>query len=214
MFVANHCSYFDIAVLGSLIKGSFVAKKEVARWPLFGLLAKLQRSVFVDRRGLRAADHRDTIGERLSTGDNIILFPEGTSCDGNRILPFKSALFAAAKSAPGGQDIMVQPVSIAYTRLDDAPLRRALRPYYAWYGEMAMLPHLWKAMNLGKVTVEVDFHPSVRLEDFQSRKALAEHCHHVIAVGVEAAVWGRNSAIPRNNFLSGLKVRDEGARTC
>ena len=103
LFVANHASYLDIVVLGSLIPGSFVAKAEIAGWPLFGLLAKLQRTVFIDRRGSRAADHRDDIGARLEAGDNLILFPEGTSSDGNRVMPFKSALFSVAERQVRGR---------------------------------------------------------------------------------------------------------------
>lgn len=98
LFVVNHCSYLDIAVLGSLIGGSFVAKAEVAGWPLFGWLAKLQRTVFVDRqRRAGVSGQRDEIANRLEAGDDLILFPEGTSSDGNRILPFKTALFAVAE---------------------------------------------------------------------------------------------------------------------
>ena len=96
LFAANHVSYTDITILGSLIPGSFIAKAEVAKWPFFGWLAKLQRTVFVDRQIRSTAIQRDAISERLVAGDALILFPEGTSGDGNRPLPFKTALFAAA----------------------------------------------------------------------------------------------------------------------
>ena len=76
LFAANHISYTDITVLGSVISGSFVAKLEVARWPLFGWLAKLQRSVFVDRQVRSTAAQRDAIGARLASGDALILFPK------------------------------------------------------------------------------------------------------------------------------------------
>ena len=79
LYVANHSSYFDIMVLGSMIPGSFVAKAEVAQWPFFGWLAKLQRTIFVDRRGRKSVDQRDEMTERLRAGDDLILFPEGTS---------------------------------------------------------------------------------------------------------------------------------------
>jgi 1-acyl-sn-glycerol-3-phosphate acyltransferase len=94
LFAANHISYTDITILGSVIPGSFIAKAEVADWPFFGWLAKLQRSVFVDRRVRSTATQRNAISDRLAAGDALILFPEGTSGDGNRVLPFKSALFA------------------------------------------------------------------------------------------------------------------------
>ena len=101
LFAANHISYTDITILGSVIPGSFIAKAEVAKWPFFGWLAKLQRSVFVDRQVRSTATQRDAIGDRLAAGDALILFPEGTSGDGNRVLPFKSALFAAAQQGEG-----------------------------------------------------------------------------------------------------------------
>ena len=96
LFAANHISYLDITVLGSLLDASFIAKTEVAGWPLFGWLARLQRSVFIDRRARSTAHQRDSIAARLAAGEALILFPEGTSGDGNRLLPFKSALFSVA----------------------------------------------------------------------------------------------------------------------
>ena len=99
LFAANHVSYLDITVLGSLLDASFIAKTEVAGWPLFGWLARLQRSVFIDRRARSTAHQRDSIAARLAAGEALILFPEGTSGDGNRLLPFKSALFSVADHA-------------------------------------------------------------------------------------------------------------------
>jgi len=196
LYVSNHVSYFDIEVLGSLIAGSFVAKREVANWPLFGWLAKLQRSVFIERRGRQAAADRDGMRERLESGDDLILFAEGTSGDGNRVLPFKSALFSAAQIRPGGRALAVQPVSIAYTRLDGVPMGRYLRPFFAWYGDMELAGHMWQAAGLGWATVEVEFHPVVTIEAFGSRKALSEHCHAQVAGAVAAALAGRPAAAP------------------
>jgi 1-acyl-sn-glycerol-3-phosphate acyltransferase len=185
LFVANHTSYLDITVLGALIPGSFVAKREVAGWPLFGLLAKLQRTVFIDRQARRRVPAQgEALRRRLEAGDNLVLFPEGTSSDGNRVLPFKSALFAAAGLKVAGRPIPVQPVSVAYTRLDGVPIGRSLRPYLAWYGDMKLMPHLWQMIGLGTVTVEVTFHAPVTLAQFASRKALSDHCHRVIARGL------------------------------
>lgn len=194
LFVSNHGSYIDITVLGSIIPGSFVAKSEIANWPFFGLLAKLQRSVFVDRRGPNAGQHRDDLVARLNAGDWLILFPEGTSSDGNRVLPFKTALFAVAGLEVGGKPLTVQPVSIAYTRLDDMPVGRTFRPFFAWYGETALLSHAWDLIGLGTLTVSVQFHPPVTLADFGSRKALARHCFDTVATGLATANAGRPPA--------------------
>ena len=159
LFVANHVSYTDITVLGSLVAGSFVAKTEVAAWPFFGWLAKLQRTVFVDRRVRSTPSQRDSMAARLAAGDALILFPEGTSGDGNHVLPFKSALLSAAEAVQGTAPIAIQPVSIAYTRLDGIPLGRLLRPYFAWCGTAELAPHLWTMIGLGTVEVVVEFHP-------------------------------------------------------
>ena len=191
LFVVNHVSYTDITILGALINGSFVAKSEVANWPLFGTLAKLQRTVFVERRGHRAASQRSAIASRLAAGDDLVLFPEGTSSDGNRVLPFKSALLSAAENAAGDAPITVQPVSLAYVRLNGMPIGRLYRPFFAWYGDMEMAPHLWTLLGLGIVTVSVEFHAPMLASAFPSRKALAAHCYATIAEGVATALSGR-----------------------
>lgn len=196
LFVANHTSYLDISVLGAAIAGSFVAKAEVSGWPLFGWLAKLQRTVFVDRRVSATATQRDAIGRRLDSGDSLILFPEGTSGDGNRVLPFKSALFSVAQIEVGDRPITVQPVSVAYTKLDGLPMGRALRPFFAWYGDMEMGGHIWRMLGLGGFTVVVTFHDPVTIAEFGSRKALAVHCRAAIAVGMAAALSGRALPAP------------------
>lgn len=191
LYVSNHVSYLDITVLGSVIAGSFIAKAEVARWPLFGWLAMLQRTVFVERQVSRTAVQRDQITGRLAEGDSLVLFAEGTSDDGNRVLPFRSSLFAVAECRHQGEPVVVQPVSIAYTKLDGLPLGRFLRPFFAWYGDMDLAPHLWQLVGLGRVTVVVEFHPPVSLAEFASRKALCAHCHEAVSGGVAAALTGR-----------------------
>ena len=191
LFVCNHASYVDITVLASVVPASFIAKAEVASWPLFGLLAKLQRTVFVERRTGRAARQRDAIADRLARGDNLFLFPEGTSADGVRVLPFKSALFSAAQTALPGRGITVQPVSIAYTGLDGMPLGRGFRPLVAWYGDTAMAPHALGLIGLGRITVDLIFHPPVAPDAFPTRKALSRHCQDVVARGAAAANAGR-----------------------
>lgn len=196
LFVANHTSYLDISVLGAAVAGSFVAKAEVSDWPLFGWLAKLQRTVFVDRRVSATATQRDEIGSRLDAGDSLILFPEGTSGDGNRILPFKSALFSVAQIEVEGRPITVQPVSVAYTKLEGLPMGRALRPFFAWYGDMEMGGHVWRMLGLGGFTVVVTFHEPVTIAEFGSRKELATHCRTAIAAGLAAALSGRALPAP------------------
>jgi lyso-ornithine lipid O-acyltransferase len=192
LFIANHASYLDITILGGLIKGSFIAKAEVARWPLFGTLARLQRTVFIDRRAPKAKAQGSQIASRLATGGDLVLFPEGTSGDGMRVLPFKSALFGVVALVPG-DDLVLQPVSIAYTRLNGLPMGRFYRPWFAWYGDMEMASHLWALLGLGTVTVSVEFHPPVVAAAYASRKALSEACHRIVSRGVAAALSGREA---------------------
>ncbi|OAN65495.1 lysophospholipid acyltransferase family protein [Magnetospirillum moscoviense] len=195
LFIANHASYLDIIVLGSLIDANFVAKSEVANWPGFGFLSRIAQTVFVDRKRGGTARERDLLQSCLNAGRSLILFPEGTSNDGNRVLPFKSSLFAVAEDAARtGQILPVQPVSVAYTRLDGLPLTRAMRQFYAWYGDMTLAGHLPAALGLGRVTIEVTFHPVVTIADFPDRKALANHCHDVISHGLVTALAGRVEA--------------------
>jgi 1-acyl-sn-glycerol-3-phosphate acyltransferase len=190
LFACNHTSYLDIPILGALLPGSFVAKSEIAGWPLFGTLARLQRSVFIDRRRSMSSQHRDEMTERLTRRDNIILFPEGTSGDGNRVLPFKSALFAAADAAVAGAGVLVQPVSVAFTRLNGIPMGREFRPLYAWYGDMGLLPHAWFMLGLGTATVVIRFHPPTSLAEQGSRKALAHYCQRWVAQGLGESLAG------------------------
>lgn len=196
LFVCNHASYADISLIGAHIRGSFVAKAEVAKWPLFGICAKLSRTVFVDRRARYARQQAEEMKRRFERGDRLILFPEGTSSDGNRVLPFRSSLFATAEIEIDGKPVAVQPVSLAYTRLDGIPMGRHLRPFFAWYGDMEMFSHLWGIVGVGRSTVVLEFHKPVTIRDFPSRKALAAYCQSVVAAGVSSAISGRPQSAP------------------
>lgn len=204
LVVCNHVSYMDISVLGATIPGHFVAKREVSTWPLFGFLAKLSDSVFIERERRRTGDARGDMERRLDDGGRLILFPEGTSSDGSHVLPFRSSLFSVAAYRRRGREpaadpgrradtelVRVQPVSIAYTRLDGVPMGRGLRPLVAWYGDMTLAPHLWRLLGLGQIDVSVHVHPAVTLADFPDRKALARHCERCIAESVARANAGR-----------------------
>lgn len=195
LFVSNHVSYLDIPVLGSIAPVSFIAKVEVAQWPGYGWLAKLQRTVFVDRRRNTTMQQRDSIHARLMAGDALVLFPEGTSNDGNRILPFRSALLSVAEAATE-RPLAIQPVSIAYTSVNGVPLGWGLRPLVAWYGGMELGGHLWRFSRLGMVEVVVQFHDEARLSDFPSRKELTRHCSEAVAGGVDRALGGRLPSPP------------------
>ncbi len=191
LFVANHMSYLDIEVFSAAVETCFVAKREVARWPFFGRLAKLQQTIFVDRRASSIAGERDDLARCLAEGSNVVLFAEGTSNDGSRLRPFKSALFSVAERTVNGGPLTVQPVTIAYTRLDGMPIGRQVRPFIAWYGDMDLAPHLWFSIGMGRITVVLQFHDPVTLPALGTRKALAAHCQATIGAALEAANFGR-----------------------
>src|ERR1700744_5665362 len=197
LMVANHTSYLDILALGGVARLSFVAKSEVAGWPLFGTFARLQRTVFVEReRRSKTGESRDQIRERLVEGDALVLFPEGTSNDGNRVLPFKSALMGAAESQIGtdadGKPVYVpvQPVSVSYVGLHGMPMGRENRPLFAWYGDMELVDHLWEGLKTGPVDVVIQFHEPLTVDQVGGRKNLARIVEEQIRKGQALGVAG------------------------
>ena len=186
ILAANHVSWLDIVILSSVAPLSFIAKRDVSGWPFFGSLARLQRTVFVDReRRSSTGASRDEIASRLNGGDILVLFAEGTSGDGARVLPFKSAYFAAAETL----GVAVQPVSIAYTGHRNLPMTRRLRPIYAWYGDMGLPPHLWAALAHGPIEVKIVCHPPLCAES--DRKKLAQDTESTVRQGLVDALHGR-----------------------
>lgn len=196
--VANHVSYLDIPVLAALIDGAFVAKTEVGSWPLFGTAAKITGTVFVNRSGGEAMGQREELTRRLSEGERgLILFAEGTSTDGSRVAPFKSSLFSIAEKPPEGGELVVQPVSIAYPRdLDGRPLTGRRRELYCWYGDAALMPHMWRMMGLKGAEAEVRFHAPIRITGPVRRKDLARAAETAVTAGV-AEAFAAPDAPPR-----------------
>nr|WP_279482798.1 lysophospholipid acyltransferase family protein [Aureimonas sp. SK2] len=180
LLVSNHQSWADITALGSVMPLSFIAKSDVEGWPIFGTLARLQRTVFVERnaRG-RTGEQADSIAERLTAGDAMVLFAEGTTSDGNAVLPFKTALFGAAQAAlkaSGAEAVYVQPVSVAYVGANGIVLGRYGRPLAAWPGDVELMPHLAAFLREGAVDVEISFGEPIRVTAGTDRKGLARAC--------------------------------------
>jgi 1-acyl-sn-glycerol-3-phosphate acyltransferase len=178
LIVANHCSWLDIPVISAVAPAVFVAKQEIASWPLFGLLAKLQRSVFVDRtRRHKTRDVNAEIAQRLADGDPVVLFGEGTASDGNRILPFRSALIGAARDALAEAEhtgrVWIQPLSIAYTRVHGLPVVRRDRARVAWYGRMPLGPHFARIARTGGIEVTATWGEPVAFDEQSDRKQIA-----------------------------------------
>lgn len=177
LYVANHVSWLDIIVLGMKLDAVFVAKSDVANWPLLGRLARMRQCVFVTRQAAQVGREVRMIQALLRAGRNVILFPEGTTGDGGKLLPFKSSMLAAVDGLPGS---MVQPVSIAYPD----PVRGGVDTSLAWCGEMQMLPHLWSVLGRANAPARLHFHAPLQASDFTCRKALAAACRAHIAGGL------------------------------
>ncbi len=174
--VANHSSWLDIFALNAVQRGYFVAKSEVERWAAIGWLARATDTVFVARKGTEAKRQQAMFEERLRAGHRLMFFPEGTSTDAIRVLPFKSTLFAAFFTHGLDHILQIQPVSVIY----HAPAGQDAR-FYGWWGEMDFAPHLLQVLAAPhQGQIEVIFHPEVAVDAFASRKELAAHCEAVI----------------------------------
>jgi 1-acyl-sn-glycerol-3-phosphate acyltransferase len=182
IYVANHLSYLDIPVVGSIVPASFVAKKEVSGWPVFGFLAKLQQTVFIDRKPGSARAGTDAIKNVIKAGKSIIVFPEGTSSNGETVLDFKSSIFSPLfEEGKRNKDYRIQPLTIILENIENS----GERDLYAWYGDMEMIPHLWNyAKNKGS-SIKLIFHRPIEIQKFQDRKALSNFCRESVVCGLE-----------------------------
>lgn len=188
LYVSNHISYLDIPVLGSVLRATFISKKEVSGWPVFGTLARLQQTAFISRSRKDLAQEKNTLSNLIGAGKSLILFPEGTSTDGRDVAPFKSSLFSMTLEA-GQRPVMIQPVtqrleSVNGQSADD----QAVRDLYAWYGDMTMPPHLKGFARARGAVVRLIFHPPVDPRDFEDRKKLAETCESAIRSGLQPVI--------------------------
>ncbi|MGV2127233.1 lysophospholipid acyltransferase family protein [Agrobacterium vitis] len=177
MLAVNHCSWTDILVLSSIADVVFIAKMEVSEWPIFGTLAKLQKSIFIRREEKRSSGEQvNDIAARMADGEIVVLFPEGTTSDGNRLLPVKSSLFGAAAMAvplaPEGV-VYVQPVAIAYTGIHGMPMGRFHRPLVSWPGDVTLGPHLAGLLKVAAVDVDVCFGAPVAYTKDSNRKRVS-----------------------------------------
>lgn len=171
IYAVNHISYVDILVCGMFLKGRYVAKEEVEGWPLFGKLTTLQGSVYIKRTKTATADGKKMMMKVIEEPDSLILFPEGTTSDGLRVLPFGSSFFDVAIEA----DVMVQPITIAYAGCNGMPMPHWIRKMVGWDSPILELwPHLSKLIEIGNVQVIVTAHPPLNPKDFKSRKELAK----------------------------------------
>jgi lyso-ornithine lipid O-acyltransferase len=194
LFVSNHISWVDIVAIGSIAPVAFVAKREVASWPLVGITAKLQQTVFVDRaRRHQTGDAVAEIVKRIERGVSVVLFAEGTSSDGNRVLPFRSALLGAVEEATsnGGDNILIQPMSICYTGQHGIPMGRQHRPLVAWYGDLDFMPHIRAFIEQGAVDALVTYGEPIPADRDTDRKTMTKRLEGAVRRSLTVALRGR-----------------------
>ena len=175
LFVSNHASYLDIIILSSLFKSSFIAKKEVSSWPLLGILAKLQNTVFIDRKIGSIKEQENLIINHLKKKNNLIFFPEGTSSDGNKILPFKSSLFNIFQNK-NNPSINIQTITIIYKKVNGITLNRVSRRDTTWHSNMEFIPNLINLLKKISIDIEVVFNEKFIPKVSFDRKKLAFFC--------------------------------------
>lgn len=201
LIVANHVSWADILVLGAQGELSFVAKSEVASWPVIGRLARLQNTLFVERGRRRASgEQAHAVAGRLKQDAGVVLFAEGTTGDGNLVLPFKSTLFGALKvsAQSGDRPVTVQPAAIAYTKLHGVPLGRLEREVASWIGDRALGHHLWLLARHGPLDVVLRFGEPFAADIGHGRKELARRCEAEVRRLAADALRGEAAPIEEN----------------
>jgi 1-acyl-sn-glycerol-3-phosphate acyltransferase len=184
LFVSNHISWMDIAVLGGTLEAHFIAKSDVQDWPVIGPLSRRSGTLFVAREERHRVHYQaDLIGRTLQSGRSLVLFAEGTTSDGLAVLPFRSSLFEAATQAA-----RIQPLALGYRRGDGARLSDDVMRKIGWTGDDALMPNLAQVSKLW-LSAEIRLAPAFALEPGVTRKALAERCRAAV-VEAYAAIRG------------------------
>ncbi|HVE22120.1 MAG TPA: lysophospholipid acyltransferase family protein [Acidocella sp.] len=189
LFVANHCSWLDIVALGGVLPGCFVAKGAIDRWPFINWLARLGRTVFVSRNRDTVSAEQAQLEVRMAAGDNIILFPEGTTSDGVRILRFSTSFLALAETEA---QPYVQPVTIVYDTLDGFPVRRHERPDISWYGDMDLASHYARLGRRRHLHATIILDEAIAPGTYANRKALTAALEERVAHNAASLRQGRD----------------------
>lgn len=191
LFVSNHASWLDIIALGAVLPASFVAKGEIEGWPVINLIARLGRTVFVSRSKSGVGRERNDMLQRLQDGDNLILFPEGTTSDGCRLLRFQSAFLAVTQANAA---IFVQPVTLVYDRINGLPVRKKDRPILSWYGAMDLASHFPGIARLRSIHATLVLDAAVPPAFYANRKILSAALEERIGNNAAALRQGRKVA--------------------
>ena len=178
LLVSNHISWTDIIAVGSVAEVTFVAKREVGEWFFVGMMARLQKTIFVDRtRRSDAGRTAQEMGAHMAGGNAVLLFAEGQSDIGTHVLPFRSALVGAAQHAmmdAGAEDVMIQPLTIAYTRLQGLPVGRTERSLIAWIKSKSVKQNISEILAGPVKDVTVAFGAPRPLRDTDNRKLVTK----------------------------------------
>jgi 1-acyl-sn-glycerol-3-phosphate acyltransferase len=194
LFISNHVSWADILAIGSIAPIAYVSKSEIGNWPMVGTAAKSQRTIFVDRsRRQQTGDAIADIVDRLANGTSVVLFAEGTSGDGNRVLPFRSALIGAVKEASARSEhgILIQPMSICYTALNGITMGRQHRPVVAWYGDLDFMPHITEFIRRGAVDAVVTYGEPITADATSDRKVMTRQLQSAVRRMTAETLVGR-----------------------
>ena len=202
LIISNHASWLDIIILSSLTDTSFIAKSEIASWPIIGFLAKLQNTLFIERKVQKVANQKFQILEYLSNGNKLVLFAEGTSSDGNRVLNFKSSLFSVGETKKGKLgNFIFQAVTICYSGLNGLPISRSQRPIIAWWGNMNLFSHLWNVFSLSSINITVTAHEPI--QNVQDRKSMSKIAWKQVAYGMGNALSGHPNPVRLEKIMNG-----------
>ena len=187
LLVSNHVSWIDILAIGSLFKGRFIAKKEVKAMGLFGFLANINNTFFIDNTKVsRSLDYTKIIRNELLKGHNLILFPEGTTSDGSSIRKFKSSFFESANATyicsklNLEKYISVQPITLIYLKKNGLPMGAITRREIAWIGDIPILELMLNFLMSGTVTVSVKVDKAATIKEFENRKLMRDYCEDTI----------------------------------
>lgn len=191
IILANHLSWLDAPVLGSLFSGAFVGKNDIASWPLIGYIAKCFRTIFIERTKEYLPEARSKLAAALNEGQSVIIFPESKTSDGSDVLMFKAGLlkilYNDAVDMKGNpivvtNPVCIQPVALRVLETDgqDATDNQAARDRFCWHGEQPFLTHLWGALTAEGMKVEVTVLPPLHPKDFANHFDLANTAHKMV----------------------------------
>ncbi len=186
ILIGNHTSYLDIIILGSIMPICFIAKDEIRGWFLFGFLARMQNTIFIKRKNYKTLESLKNINDHIKNESAVVLFPEGTTNTGKKILVFKSSLFNMFEN---NYILRLQNFSLCYTHVNNMPIDNRIRPQISWYGDMNMISHLANLLKLSCINVTVVFHKSLPIAGM-NRKEISSYSYKQVKEGIDLAIDG------------------------